>query len=355
MEVSPLRGSIRKNLLAVAVGCAFALIVLVIVEAVFYGLNRQRAARETITHDPSSGFNAFRLTVGYWPQANARVKAEKVVDGQSVYDVVYTFDERHRRVVPGSENRDGQRLAVLFGGSFAFGEGLNDDETLAYFLAQESETITVRNYAFSGYGPQQALAQLQDDSLFEETPPDEAIGVYVFIPHHVRRAIGSMGVVSAWGLHFPFYEEDEAGSLGLRGTFNRSRPWRTWAYRQLAREQVLRYFKVDWPLRTNEGHLQLTARIIAAAQEAFVARFEKGQFYVVIYPTTPEDEIDANVTVTAFEQAGLTVLDYSRAIDMTDDGMRIRGDRHPTAKANELLAERLAHDLSKAPLESQAK
>ena len=51
-------------------------------------------------------------------------------DGEIIYDVIYTIGEDgFRRDVTSAEKN-----VYIYGGSFVFGEGLNDDETLSHFL-----------------------------------------------------------------------------------------------------------------------------------------------------------------------------------------------------------------------------
>jgi len=328
----------RGKLLALLCGCVAAGLLLFGVEGIFYALSRAEARRENVVYNPPSRLYEFRLTVGYRPQNDAHVTARKMINGQTIYNVAYTTDNHHRRVTPGQDDRPSGDALFFFGGSFAFGEGLNDNETLPYYVAMDAPAYRVYNYGFSGYGPQQAVAQLRDDSLFGPEGKRQAIGIYVFIPHHIRRAIGSMRVVSEWGYHFPDYEEDGRGGVVLNQTFERGRPWRTWIYRLMAREQVWRYFKVDWPLSISHGDIVHTAHILAAAQKAFEQRFHGGVFYVLMYPEEGHAEVKAFRTVPVFRAAGLRILDASKTVDLSQPGMTIRGDNHPTAEANRLLA-----------------
>lgn len=331
---------------AFAAGCVLAALAVAFVEVAFYGLNARNAGRVRLTVEPESGLYAYRLTVGYRPQANGTVEAVKTVDGQEVYRARYTFDERHRRVTEPAPHCPGERLALFFGDSMVFGEGLNDDETLPVEVARRVPAWTALNYAFSGYGPGQAVNQLTDDTLFEYAQPTEAVAVYTFIPHHVRRTIGSMRVVSQWGLHFPYFTANEAGGVDLRETFERGRPERTGWYRFFAREQIGRYFAVDWPVAIGGEDLDLTARVIAAAQKAFTARYPEGRFYVLLYPAMTEDEFSSTRLAPYLARYGVEMLDFTGAVDLSLPGRRIVGDGHPTGAANALLAERLVAALA---------
>lgn len=336
----------RGTALAFAAGCALAALALAVVEVSFYGLNTRNADRVRLAIEPESGLYAYRLTVGYRPQANGSVEAVKTVDGEEVYRARYTFDERHRRVTGPAPPCPGERLAFFFGDSMVFGEGLNDDETLPAEVARRAPAWTALNYAFSGYGPGQAVNQLTDDTLFEYATPKEAVAVYTFIPHHVRRTIGSMRVVSQWGLHFPYFTANEAGGVDLRETFERGRPERTGWYRFFAREQICRYFAVDWPIAIGEEDIELTARVIAAAQAAFAARYPEGRFYALLYPATAADEFPSTRLAPYLARYGVETLDFTTAADLSLPGRVIVGDGHPTGATNAILAERLVAALA---------
>ena len=76
--------------------------------------------------------------LGYAPYPNRVVEAWKIVGSDRIYDVTYTIDSHGLRKTPGITASAAARSAFLFfGGSFTFGEGLNDDETLPYQFAKE--------------------------------------------------------------------------------------------------------------------------------------------------------------------------------------------------------------------------
>ena len=337
--------SLKGKIAAVLLGCAATAGLVIVIEGAFWVLNRQRASRESLNHDPQDALYEFRLTVGYRPQALSRVAATKTLDGKVLYDVAYTFDEHHRRQVPVEGIAQRPRFIALFGGSFAFGEGVNDSETLACYLAELAPSFCVYNYGFSGYGPQQALVLLSDEGFPEQVSQSEGLGIYVMVPGHVRRAIGSLRVVTQWGRHFPCFVLDEQEGLVQRQTFKLARPWRTWLYQYGAREQVMRYFNVDWPLRLSDRHVELTCRILEQAREAFRELFGSDSFYVLVYPPHPMDEIPSGRVAQALRRRGMHVLDYGGCVDMCSDGMLIEHDLHPTGQAYERIGAMVVKDL----------
>ena len=81
-----------------------------------------------------------------------------------VYRVTYSIDENKRRIHEQKQPL-GDYLGIinLFGGSFAFGEGLNDDQTINWYLSKIFPKYKINNYGFHGYGVHQALYFLEND------------------------------------------------------------------------------------------------------------------------------------------------------------------------------------------------
>ena len=74
--------------------------------------------------------------LGYAAFPDRQVRAWKTVGEERVYDAVYGISPEGIRVTPGDSARpDEGQTFVFFGGSYAFGEGLNDDETLPFYFA----------------------------------------------------------------------------------------------------------------------------------------------------------------------------------------------------------------------------
>ena len=95
---------------------------------------------------------------------------EKVVrPGQAdetIYDATYTIDSDHSRFAPIDSKSSKPGIAVnFFGGSFMFGEGLNDDQTIPYFFTRFVPGATVKNYGFHGHGVHNSLKLLDDGKV----------------------------------------------------------------------------------------------------------------------------------------------------------------------------------------------
>ena len=100
-----------------------------------------------------------------------------------VYRYRYRHDAEGRRVVPASADTDAAGSVLVLGDSFAYGMGVDDDETVAHRLADRltarGTPALVRNAAAIGKGPAYALRMLQ---TVGRAWRGDAV-VYVFYPN----------------------------------------------------------------------------------------------------------------------------------------------------------------------------
>jgi len=156
-------------------------------------------------HFQGIGLPYFNLDpiLGYKPTPNAVVEATKEVNGKTIYQAIYSIDRFSRRITPVKNKAD--KFLLFFGGSFTFGEGVNDNETLPYYVVKEANQYQPYNYGFHGYGPQEMLAKLESKNFASELTQKQGHLIYSFIDPHVERAAGSMYVYNGWGKDMPYF------------------------------------------------------------------------------------------------------------------------------------------------------
>lgn len=147
---------------------------------------------------------AFRLV------PDNRVHYVRTRFGKVVYDVVYTTDANGFRQ-DGLPPVDGPRVMIL-GDSFAFGEGLNDDQTLGYFFKKRG--FAAVNLGVPGMGPHQVLRQLQL-GVPNESPGPSAHAFLDVIDEHIDRVNGRR----PWLHDSPRFDVGADGRPVLNGTF----------------------------------------------------------------------------------------------------------------------------------------
>ena len=172
-------------------------------------------------------------TIGTAPTPDNEALAIKLAGEEVVYRVVYKIDEFGRRQTPVSGATGRNRLILFFGGSNTFGEGLAQDETIPYFVGDILDDLRPYNYGFHGYGPAQMLDQLIAHDLRKEITEEAGWVLYVFMPFHIHRVIGSNNVSARFGRRFSHYVLDENKQLRRRGNFMSGRPMRTMIFKAL--------------------------------------------------------------------------------------------------------------------------
>jgi|GEM_PF-703142 len=331
------------------------LTLLICAEGLFYFLNRLRSHEAPVYEHrlqgalpPSKKLSQKNELLGYKARPNARLASKMTLKGREIYNVTYSTDSHSRRITPVRAVGQADKFILFFGCSFTFGEGVQNDETLPFFVGQFASRYRPYNYGMNGYGTQQMLAKLQEGGIKREIAEKQGILVYVFIDDHIDRVIGSQKIAQAWGKNMPYYVLDSNGNLERRGNFTTGRPSLALWYRLLGKSEIATYFNFDISYGVDEDDLKLTARIVEDSRNAFSRLFESDDVYVVLYPGS---KIGKRL-FPHFKRARVKYLDYSELFDPTREDLQIEGDAHPTPKAYRWLAHQLTQDLGIQDIEA---
>jgi hypothetical protein len=151
--------------------------------------------------------------LGYAPLPEASAAVAEYYGDEVVYEVSYQFDARGLRVTPPAAPDEDAACIAFFGGSFTFGEGLEDDETLPSAVAAATDgEYHVCNFGLSGYGAHQMLAALEN-GLVVGVGCRIKYAIYQGMLPHVTRALGK----NSWDKHTPRYEQNAEGVAVQRG------------------------------------------------------------------------------------------------------------------------------------------
>ena len=265
------------------------------------------------------------------------------LNGTVIYDVIYTIDGFRRRSV-GQEYLPKNKHLILFGCSYMYGEGLNDNETLQYMLGKIMPQYNVYNYAVHGYGPQDMLALLETRRLPLEVRSNKGAAIYYFGKWDFDRAVGSMR--SWWLYNSPYYRLNKGGSLERRGSFARGRPIVISVYRFLdklkQKSKFCKLIDITLPLSISERDVVLTLEIIKESKKQYENQFD-GKFYVLMNPFEDRGDSYIKEFTRLLEENGIQIIYYPLKIGWE---YVIYGDGHPNAKQNEFLVNNLIRDLN---------
>ena len=319
-------------------------------EVLFYFLNHRRTGDRvvfenqiegiTVGEGAGEGYQKDRL-LGYKPLPNMRMISKMTFAGRQIYNVTYSTDERSRRITPVRGVEKPGKFILFFGCSFTFGEGVQDDETLPFFVGQLASRYRPYNYGVNGYGPQQMVAKLQQGDIRGEINEPEGVLVYTFIDDHIHRVIGSQHVAQNWGKYLPYYVLDSNGNLERRGDFESGRPGLALLFWLLGKSEIAKYFQIGVPHRIGDDDFILTAKMFAESRNAFSRLFNSKEFFVVIFPGSTWGKW----LIPHLQNNRVRYFDYSDLFDPTQIDLKIERDPHPTPKAHHMVAERLTQDL----------
>ncbi|MDD3154895.1 MAG: hypothetical protein PHS41_08505 [Victivallaceae bacterium] len=118
--------------------------------------------------------------------------AVPLADGGKIFPFVaeYTIDEFGFRKVPLRRSDNPDAPILLFGDSFTFGEGVDDDRIFSTLLAKHEENRrNVYNFASSGWSPAEFLYLLQNHALDRQglNNPRLKHGFFLLIGDHLER------------------------------------------------------------------------------------------------------------------------------------------------------------------------
>jgi hypothetical protein len=285
----------------------------------------------------TNGESVPQPIIGWGPEHAGLFRAEKTdpKSGVPIYKVNYTIDSNLLRETRSAETGP---TIVFFGDSFTFGEGLSDAATLPQVFADLlGRKQRVLNLGFSGYGPQQFLAELQTGRFDEVIGEQPRLFVFMTFAAHAERT----ACKPFWVRTAPRYAL-ENGQVALKGACYeglslRMREW-------LENMASYRLFIEHYLQKPTHEDVELYITILLAAVN--LAKEKYGAATLIPYiPDVgylkgtgfSDDEI-----VQRLGDGGAVVSDVSLVKDeSTGAKFTIEGDGHPTPLANRLRASML--------------
>jgi len=296
------------------------------------------STNDTLTRfDPNSDYtNGYSQRIegyGYRPNPGVHSSTKLTSLDEVIYDVAYTIGMDGYRADVDAQKYD----AYIYGGSFTFGEGLNDNETLTHFLYKNHE-IAAKNLGVHGYGLHQALYNLQN-GVTSDKP--NGVNIILTAPWHSLRSACKPNYAKGT----PRYTLVN-NSITLDGVC----PGRDFFSRVLGKSNIFKLITLslvnDKNTITNDD-LQLYLEII---REIYRVSQDNGAAFVIAYIDAKEERLVGTrwTNESLFNQMKLisdVVVDVtlSEQRESLDPQFYIHElDQHPSAKANVLRAELIA-------------
>lgn len=266
--------------------------------------------------------------LGRRPRPDQTVWKRLEINGEWTYEFDYTIGSNGLR--GGSLSVAGvPSPCVWFFGSLAFGEGLEDDETLPDLLHQEIPGgARVCNFGFTGYGAHQMLA------VIDEGRPEEVCGcapthVFYWASLHDVRVTAGLSASDRFG---PRYVLAADGALLRTGSFGDPSESEDWLER-LAVSRFVREIRDRLPLQADDVNLFLA--ITSRARDHLASRYPEVQFHILVSgPAVPE------MLRKRWSAQGIPVhrLDGVLQSGGAAAGLTFVGTHYPTAEGTERIA-----------------
>jgi len=312
----------------------------------------------TLVKRPESEITYSKPFLGYNPNVGYGIKhgdystiatKQWLKTKEDIYQAQYSF-YNGQRVTPNS-NKQSHDFALFLGGSFAFGEGVNDNQTLPYYYNDALDKKRhARNYGVSGYGTHQVYT-LAKNNIIKDPSIAKAENVdvfYWFIDAHILRANG----VSEWDKSGPHYELNN-GVLTHLGQFKDTRSQRSFIKKltELIWLNSAIYNSPHWRLRLlqNKKNMDLfltlvkeTDRLMKAKGFNFVVLMQSGSSFnsPLFDKKAYSEKVKQYFKAHNIQFIDINAFLLQQAKDI--ETLRIKGDGHPNALFHKILATYLA-------------
>ena len=313
---------------------AFLMLLFLVLEAIWSGGPDVRAegsaiADYVVPHD----------VLGYAPAPGHETTYRRYVGDALVYDVTYSIDESGLRVSPPATDPDAP-CVLFFGGSFTFGEGLENEDALHWQVAEESAgRVGVHNFGFHGYGPHQMLAAIQLGLVDEAIACTPRWAVHQAARFHVSRAAG----LSFWEEGGPRYEASANGGVEYRGKW---RPVGLRAVPGLARAASAsaalgKLLQLQRP--PNEADYARYLAILETTRRELADRWPGAELLLVVWDD-PGDPLAEDLDARGFRMLRVSEILAGRETEPARYQLHPL-DGHPSAFAMERIAQRIVAEL----------
>ena len=341
----------RDALRIISFNVACACLALTILEAYLW---MAPALQTQHVHTYSEGYRRTDDILGGAPQKGFTARSTRRIGEKLLYDVTYSIDSDGLRKAPPDRGDGIEGCVLFFGGSFTFGEGVNDDEAMPYVVGVETDgKYRTYNFGFHGYGPHHMLSALQHNLVDRIVDCDPTHVIYQALPHHVARAAGLV----PFHKHAPRYRLAPNGRVVFHGHFDDEEAvhhgevsyvlkdlWRLTAT-QFSKSSI--YKKIsDRYRKPNDRDVELYLQIVHAAREFTRTQYPRSEFHILLWEDLLEgqhlfEKVHEGLKKMDMRIHGVPEILSGYRNDSTMYALAPE-DRHPNPLAHRLIAEHVA-------------
>lgn len=247
---------------------------------------------------------------------------------ESFSDVYSSIQSNDLRRPEGTSSKN--KPIIVFGCSFAFGDGLTNSQTFSHKLSLQTKR-PIYNRAFSAWGIQHMLYQLKREDFYKQVKAPEYI-VYVFISDHVPRlyfqffrAIDSQNYLR-YKNHKGLLEEDSNKKNPLGGFF--------------ISKSIHKYYENKFILnsKNNEENFDFMKMHFLEAKNIADQRFPGVKFVILKYYEEPDSWFLNTQRWKELEKEGFIVLGTTTLTSEHFTSLEYKlSDGHPNEKAWDVI------------------
>lgn len=253
-----------------------------------------------------------------------------------IFRAEYHSNSLGLRSVP-TQHKDDAHL-LLFGCSYLFGVGVNDNQNIPYFLSQQLLPYHPYVFAISAGSMSNMLAILQTVPIEAQVTPSNGILLYLLYPEiHTNRAVGFRH--NPWfGFDNPYYTwNSRENKLQFQGSFRSA--WQIFfkvlEFLQVHSKLALKISDLVRADNTLEDYV-FAMRIILASKEIYLKKFPNGRFIVATMThNSPLNELLRGKNIELW---------YLPPVP-DQDNYYIKGDGHYSPEGNRFVADSIAQEL----------
>lgn len=313
----------REALRNVALLCSSVLCSLAMVEICFYYASRSEIIITKVTPE---GWRRRMTDIGSLPLPNTSIRFREFLDGRPLDDVTYKIDVHGLREIPDAVQGRPYK-AAFFGGSFMFGHGVENNQTLPYYFVQNSSrTFAGFNFAGEGWGPHQMLREIETGFVRRVAGVPE-LAIYEAIPDHLRRVAGR----APWE-DGPKYELCGNDAACFSGPFH-SEAYGIW-HRWLDESWIVRFSESRFAQLSRPSDIPLYLAVLKRTRSLLA---EDGTRFVVVM--WDQNEL-AKLMMKTLRENQFDVIALSSIVSENEPARHplVQPDRHPSPATNRAIA-----------------
>ncbi len=237
-------------------------------------------------------------------------------------------DKIFRPVIKDDITKPTKPPLLIFGFSFAFGGGLENNQTFSYKLQKLTNRISY-NYAVSAYGIQHMLYIIKNKSFFDKVEGKPEYAIYVYINDHQRRLYGDPWIIENNGLYVQYRLNGD--KLELRDEILPSFLYKTFIVRKILEIQNKLYYN-----KFSEEELLNNSYLRYPGIKFVILKYSDQQYFSPEHPNLWK----------ALEREGFIIIDTKDLIgrEFTQEDT-IADKFHPNESAWDLVVPKLVEKL----------